>query len=152
MDKLTSSEFIELISETAQSLFETDYNNIDTKNFECLVSVFKVIVNETININSAERKNIVKLIKIFLKRFFLLYDKEEKSNHHSCQSIFRCEFIIEEIDKISNFLKTCGENNFWTDCFTYLIKLTFDSSYSNLTSTSPLELKLLMLKNMPKVK
>jgi hypothetical protein len=81
-------------------------------------------------------KNFASLIKFYLKRYFIIYEKDKENQNLQTHPF---EYLIEDFTIISSLLKGNAENNFWTDFFTYLIKHIFDSPhsiYANYTSNS----------------
>lgn len=86
------------------------------------------------------QKHFLNLIKFFVKKFFLVYEKEK--DYAYVVANFTYEYIIEDFNLISNILKNNNENNFFMDFLNYLLKhifepLTFSSANNHYSKKEP---------------
>jgi hypothetical protein len=128
LSKFTDPEFLETFANKIHTFFENDFKTSDA--FEDVIKVFRVLIKSIKDINNKittnnhnqmnfpNIKNFSSLVKFYLKRFFLIYDKD-KYLQSFCLPI---DYILEDFNILSNILKSNGDKNFWIDCFNFLIK------------------------------
>ena len=138
------------------NFLESDYNA--SKNFECVCKVFRTIVSYIQNLPQYQ-KYFLDLIKVYLKKYFIVFEKENTQN---IEREFIYDYLIEDFDYISRILKKNNENNFWTDFFNYLIRQVFENVYpisednqdvsiNTIKSNCNKDYKLIFFKNFDKV-
>jgi hypothetical protein len=161
LSKLTDTEFLEKFANKIQQFFELNLKT--TESFEEVIKVFKTLIISIKNIQSTSNfysnfpniKNFGNLVKFYLKRFFLLHDKDKLFLTFSLP----CDYILQDFNIICNILKSNGDKVFWLDCFNYLIKQISDpinavvNNAQIISSTPPQEnIKLIFFENIDKVK
>lgn len=123
-------EFIEEFVKTIHYLFEVDY--LTSERFKFVKKVFDCLVKKIYD-NSITSKDFHNLVKIYLKKYFLNYDNYSNNSLLSLSSgnsqiIYSYNNIIENFHLIATNLKNFGENNLFTDLFTYLVKQVTEST------------------------
>lgn len=160
INKLSDADLLNPVINKIQNLFEGDYFFSITETFPSIVKVFRVII-EQISKFFIFQKNFINCIKYYIKRFFIVYEKD-KDNTFFNQQNYPYDYLIEDFNNISKILKSNNENNFCIDFFNYLIKQIFDqgnnlvqntsSTSLNITKIGPSDYKSIFFENLDKVK
>lgn len=127
IEKISDIDFLIFFISKIQSIFENEYT-ID--NFNLIVRIFKTILLEIQE--KYIQKHFLNLIKFFVKKFFLVYEKDK--DYAFVIINFSYEYIIEDFNLISNILKNNNENNFFMDFLNYLLKHIFEPLTFSVTS------------------
>jgi hypothetical protein len=158
--KLSEADLLNSLILKIQNLFEGDYFFCINETFPSIIKVFRMIIeqlNKSLNLINLS-KMFINPLKYYLKRFFILYEKDKDNTFFNQQS-YPYDYIVEDFHLISNVLKAAGENNFWIDFFNYLIKQIFDNSLTvqntstlSLNSRTGIDYKTIFFENLDKVK
>ncbi len=147
IEKFTDSDFIQKYVPVLMYFFEVDYHA--TKHFDYVVKVFRAIIKYSQNYQT--HRHFIEVIKYYLNKFFLVYDKSDLP-------VFPYEYIIEDFHLISKILKINGENNLWTDFYNYMLRQVFENGEKcdlSLSATNSnngtIDYKLIFFQNIEKV-
>ncbi len=112
--------------------------NFPQENIKFRDNVFFNIIDVLIK-NSITDKFYINLIKNFLKKNIVVYDKDTivspKENHNNKNTI-NFEIFLNKIKDINSVFTLNNENNFMTDFIVYIIKNLYESNNLNVNSNT----------------
>jgi len=137
ISKFNDQEFLLFYNNSLSNFLEINFNK-ENKTYRD--KLFFTLIEEMAK-NSIEEKFYVNLLKNFIKKNILIYDKNnstsprESINKVKIEKI-NYENILENIIDINKIFKYHNENNFMTDFIVYLIKNLYDGFSLSLQSNA----------------
>lgn len=119
--KISDENFLSNCSNQITTMFENESKELAT----IQVRLFRGVILEILRFHSNFAKYFNNSIKIFLKKHFLIREKE---------GIFLLplNFLYDDAHIIFNYLKTINETVIITELFSFLVNLIFDINFKKL--------------------